>query len=97
VASALAAMVNGFPGQHLTGRDPEEETGPRPIDALEQLAMPVLVAVGERDVPCFREMSETLARGIPGARYHVEPGAGHMINMEHPAEITDLLLEFLDG
>jgi pimeloyl-ACP methyl ester carboxylesterase len=94
VAAALSAMVSGYPGQHLTGHDPHE-TGPRLIDALEQVTMPTLVAVGERDVPCFREMSEVLAREIPGARYHVEPGAGHMINMEHPAQITGLLLDFL--
>jgi pimeloyl-ACP methyl ester carboxylesterase len=94
VASALSAMVNGYPGQHLTGDDPHERAG-RLIDALGQMTVPTLVAVGERDVPCFREMSQTLARDIPGARYHVEPGAGHMINMEHPAQITELLLEFL--
>jgi pimeloyl-ACP methyl ester carboxylesterase len=62
---------------------------------LGQVTTPTLVAVVERDVPCFREMSPTLARDIPGARFHLEPGAGHMINMEHPAEITRLLLEFL--
>ena len=48
VASALAAMVAGYPGQHWTGYDPHQQTEPRPIDALEDLTMPVLVAVGER-------------------------------------------------
>ena len=39
--------------------------GPRPICALDELAMPVLVAVGEHDVPGFREMSAVLARASP--------------------------------
>jgi 3-oxoadipate enol-lactonase len=96
VASSLAAMVGGYPGQHWIGHDPYQQTGPGPIDALEQLVMPVLVAVGERDVPCFREMAAVLARRIPGARYHVVAGAGHMINMEQPAAVNALLAQFLD-
>ena len=96
VASSLAAMVGGYPGQHWIGHDPHQQTGPGPIDALEQLVMPVLVAVGERDVPGFREMAAVLARRIPGARYHVVAGAGHMINMEQPAAVNALLARFLD-
>ena len=57
--------------------------------------MPVLVAVGEQDVPGFREMSAVLGRRIPGARCHVVPGAGHMINMEQPAAVNELLARFL--
>jgi len=96
VASALADMVAGYPGQHWTGHDPHEQSEPRLIEALEQFTMPALVAVGERDVPGFREMSAVLARRIPGARYHVVAGAGHMITMEQPAAVSELLTQFLD-
>ena len=51
--------------------------------------------MGERDVPGFREMSAVLARRIPGAAYHVVADAGHMINMEQPAAVNDLLIGFL--
>ena len=61
------------------------------------MAGPALVAVGERDVPGFREMSAVLARRIPGAAYHVVANAGHMINMEQPAAVNDLLTRFLEG
>jgi pimeloyl-ACP methyl ester carboxylesterase len=96
VASALAAMVAGYPGQHWTSRDPHLETGPRPLCALPQLTMPGLVAVGEHDVPGFREMSAVLARGLPAAQYHVVPDAGHMINMEQPSAVNALLSRFLE-
>jgi 3-mercaptopyruvate sulfurtransferase SseA/pimeloyl-ACP methyl ester carboxylesterase len=96
LASSLAVMVAGYPGQHWTGHDPHQQAGPQPLDALESLSMPVLVAVGEQDVPGFREMSAVLARRIPGAQHHVVPGAGHMINMERPAEVNELLTGFLD-
>jgi len=94
LAAALAAMVAGYPGQHWLGQDPHREIRP-PIDVLEGICVPALVAVGERDVPGFREMSAVLARRIPGAAYRVVAGAGHMVNMEQPAAINDLLISFV--
>ncbi len=91
LAAALAAMVAGYPGQHWLGQDPHLPARP-PIDVLEGVAVPTLVAVGQRDVPGFREMAAVLARRIPGAAYHVVAGAGHMINMEQPAAVNDLLI-----
>ena len=96
VSDQLATMVAAYPGQHWIGHDPHEEEGQRPIDVLEELAMPVLVLAGEHDVPGFREMSAVLARRIPGAWYHVVAEAGHMINMEQPAAVNDVLTRFLD-
>ncbi|HEY7143282.1 MAG TPA: hypothetical protein VH637_03475 [Streptosporangiaceae bacterium] len=37
-----------------------------------------------------------IARRIPGARYHVVSGAGHMTSMEQPAAVNRLLDTFLD-
>jgi 3-oxoadipate enol-lactonase len=95
LAGQLAAMVAGYPGQHWIGHDPHEPDGRPLIDALADLTMPALVLVGEQDVPGFREMSAVLARRIPGARYHVVPGAGHMVNMEQAEAVSDLLAGFL--
>ena len=94
LASALAAMVAGYPGQHWLGQDPHRQVQPQPIDMLQDVAMPVLVVVGERDVPGFREMSAVLARRIPGATYRLVADAGHMINMEQPAAVNELLIRF---
>jgi len=96
VASALATMVAGYPGQHWTGHDPHQPAQPQPIDVLEELTMPVLVAVGQHDVPGFLEMSAVLARRLPGAQYHRVAGAGHMINLEQPDAVNTLLTGFLD-
>ncbi len=95
LAARLAAMVAGYPGQHWLGQDPHRRPDPRPIDALEDVTVPTLIAVGQFDVPGFREMSAVLARRIPGAQYHVVAGAGHMINMEQPAVVRKLLIRFL--
>jgi len=38
------------------------------------------------------DMITDLARRIPGAAYHVVADAGHMVNMEQPAAINELLI-----
>jgi len=95
VAGRLAAMVAGYPGQHWTGQDPHAPDERRLIDALADVAGPALVLVGEQDVPGFREMAAELARRIPGARHEVVPDAGHLVNMEQPAVVNELLDQFL--
>ena len=94
LASQLAGMVAGYPGQHWLGQDPHRQVTPQPIDVLEDVAAPSLVVVGDQDVPGFREMSAVLARRIPGATYRVIAGAGHMVSMEQPAAISELLSRF---
>jgi pimeloyl-ACP methyl ester carboxylesterase len=97
LASRLAAMVAAYPGQHWLGQDPHQDARPQPLDALEDLPMPALVAVGDHDVPGFREMSAVLARRLPGAAYQVIADAGHMVSMEQPAAVNELLTAFLDS
>jgi 3-oxoadipate enol-lactonase len=95
LADRLAAMVAGYPGQHWIGRDPHEPDEYPLIEALAELAMPALVVVGEQDVPGFREMSAVLARRLPAARYAEVADAGHMVCMERPAAVSQLLSRFL--
>ena len=71
--------------------DPLEQ---RP-DALGRLALPTLVAVGERDMPDFRDGAEMLARTLPHARYAVIQGAGHLPPLDTPEAFRELVLGFL--
>jgi 2-succinyl-6-hydroxy-2,4-cyclohexadiene-1-carboxylate synthase len=50
-------------------------------DRLGELAMPVLLVVGEHD-PKFRGIAEDMAGAIPAARLEVVPGAGHAVHLE---------------
>ncbi len=55
----------------------------------------VLFLVGEKDAPApaMRKLHEKL----PGSRYVELPGAGHISNMDRPAEFTRAVREFLAG
>jgi pimeloyl-ACP methyl ester carboxylesterase len=56
-----------------------------------------LVAVGENDIPDFRQIAERLAREIEDAEYALIPGAGHLPSFERPEATAALVSSFLEG
>ncbi len=65
-------------------------------DALARLAVPVLVLAGERDDNAPAAMMERMAGRIPGARFEVIAGAGHLAHFERPAAFRAAVTAFLD-
>jgi pimeloyl-ACP methyl ester carboxylesterase len=71
---------------------------PEPPDAwshLSEVAVPVLVVVGDLDLRHFQERCAWLAEHIPDAELVVMPGAAHLPGLEQPEEFAALLREFL--
>jgi 3-oxoadipate enol-lactonase len=62
---------------------------------LSTLTMPVLVVVGEDDKPDFQAIAEHLASEIPGAELATVPGAGHLVGVDRPDALNELLVDFL--
>jgi pimeloyl-ACP methyl ester carboxylesterase len=62
---------------------------------LDQIRVPTLLIVGERDVADIQAIVKLLAEEVKGARTEVIPGAAHMPNMEDPQRVNRLLVEFL--
>lgn len=63
--------------------------------SLAAIHVPTLVLVGSDDALTPPAMAETLATGIAGARLVKIPGAGHMSNLEEPAEFNTAVEAFL--
>jgi 2-succinyl-6-hydroxy-2,4-cyclohexadiene-1-carboxylate synthase len=59
-------------------------------DRLGELAMPVTLAVGERDEK-FRRIAAEMAVRIPRAPVAIVPGVGHAVHLEAPEAISVLL------
>jgi 2-succinyl-6-hydroxy-2,4-cyclohexadiene-1-carboxylate synthase len=59
-------------------------------DRLPQLAIPVTLVVGERDVK-FRAIAQRMADALPDAEVHVVPEAGHAVQLEAPEAVAALL------
>lgn len=56
---------------------------------------PVLLAWGERDTWIPPERSQALAALIPGIETHPIAGAGHLVQLDAPAQLTAALVDFL--
>jgi 3-oxoadipate enol-lactonase len=80
----------------LQAESEAEEVGTESID-LSAVTARTLVVVGELDKQDFHEISERLAREIPGARHVVVEGAGHLPALERPGETSRLIREFLQA
>ncbi|MFJ8546594.1 4-carboxymuconolactone decarboxylase [Streptomyces sp. NPDC093586] len=63
---------------------------------LGQVGVPTLVLVGSDDQVTGPAEARTLVAGIPDARLAVVPGASHLVPVEQPAAVTDLLVRHFD-
>ena len=79
--------VNGFIGCAAALADHDYAS------AVASVKRPVLFLVGEKDAPApaMRKLNEKLN----GSRYVEMPGAGHISNMDRPAEFNRAIREFL--
>ncbi|MDB5074996.1 MAG: alpha/beta fold hydrolase [Chloroflexi bacterium] len=63
---------------------------------LGEIRVPTLIVVGAGDVPDILDQADLLDREIAGARKIVLPRVAHVLNMERPAEINAMILDFLE-
>ncbi len=59
--------------------------------------VPSVVLVGDRDRLTPPECAECIAEALPGSELTVYPGAGHMVMMERPAEVSAVLTDLVAG
>lgn len=66
--------------------------------ALDAAALPVLALWGEHDITGDPQaIGRSLTQGHPERRWHVEPGAGHWLQYERPAEVNRQLTSWFNG
>jgi 3-oxoadipate enol-lactonase len=61
-----------------------------------KIAVPTLVVVGEEDRSTPVDLVRACADAIPGARFEVLTGAGHIPSIEQPAALARLIENFLE-
>ena len=62
---------------------------------LGEIRAPIRILVGDRDNPAMPHCANFLARGIPGARVELIPGADHLLNLSRPDAFDSALGGFL--
>lgn len=63
---------------------------------LDEIRAPALVVAGDAEMPVLLDQARFLAGAIPGARLCIVEGAGHIVNMERPAEYERIILDWLE-
>jgi 3-oxoadipate enol-lactonase len=66
-------------------------------ETLASIDVPVLVAVGEEDQVTPPADAEAMVRRLPKARFLRIAGAGHLVPLERPREVSAALLDLLQG
>jgi 3-oxoadipate enol-lactonase len=100
VDTAVRAKVSAM-NRALYDRDAEinaiewQEPAQPASERLEQLRVPTLAIVGDRDQPIIIATAQTLAERVPGVRLVTMPNTAHVPNMEQPDEFNRLVLDFL--
>jgi 3-oxoadipate enol-lactonase len=93
----LAQIVRECSGWNWVHESPAGGIDPPAGHRLNEVHVPTLVIVGERDLPDFQRIADRLAAQIPFARKVVMHGVGHMSNMENIQEFNSIVLSFLQG
>ncbi len=75
----------------LSGMDKILNKSPR------TLSRPLLILVGEHDLPILLSYAQEWQKRKPDAQLRVIPNAGHCANMDNPAEFNRILAEFINS
>jgi len=96
VVERVRTMIEGNSPRGIAGaqRGMAERRDSTPLLAM--INVPVLVIAGAEDTLTPVAEADSLRNGIRGARIHVIQRAGHLSNMEQPAEFNSALLGFIE-
>ena len=74
---------------------PFEQTNPPAVKRLNEIKVPSLIIIGDKDTPAVQTAAEAAATGIAGAKKVTMKDADHLPQMDNPEEFNRTLKEFL--
>jgi 3-oxoadipate enol-lactonase len=57
--------------------------------------VPTLIVVGDKDKYTTMEMGQYLHKEIEGSKLEIIPDCGHMVHIEQPEKLNEVIGEFL--
>jgi 3-oxoadipate enol-lactonase len=69
---------------------------PSDLKRMPDLKVPTLILVAEWDIPDVQAMAGAAQVLIPGSKRVVVKDAGHLMQMEHPKEVAELISDFVE-
>jgi 3-oxoadipate enol-lactonase len=93
--SRLMQIWSDYSGWHFANRDPVQSADPPAVRRLEEIRVPALVIVGERDFADHHAIADVLERRMPNAQKVVISDVGHVSMMEAPEQFNETVSAFL--
>ena len=94
VAEKLQETLQAYSGAIWAEGDREEPAMPD-LDRLPFLNVPTLLLTGAADLPDFRLIAELVEAAAPDVQRIDYAGAGHMLNLERPENVSAEVIKFL--
>lgn len=95
-APKLKQMIDDYSGWQWENNDPYTGIAPYPPEILSKIKVPVLIIVGELDLPDYKILADIQKKYIPNSKEVILSGAGHALSIENPKEFNKIVLSFLD-
>jgi 3-oxoadipate enol-lactonase len=97
IRRAAMSVIREFPGAEYlaTERDHVERDWTVP-ERLSEIEIPTIVVAGDHETPGFRGYAEEAARGIPGARLEIFENCGHLLPLEEPDHVADIIIHVVE-
>jgi pimeloyl-ACP methyl ester carboxylesterase len=89
------AMIERAPVRAVVGALTALRDRPDSTSLLPSISVPTLITVGDEDVLTPPSESRAMHAAIPNSRLEIIHGAGHLANLERPANFNHILGEFL--
>ncbi len=83
--------------QNLTHSGRLATAGKPAVRHLSEITVPVLIVVGESDIPDVHAHCGAIQAGIAHARRIIVRGAGHLVFLEKPDEFNKIVADFLSA
>jgi pimeloyl-ACP methyl ester carboxylesterase len=87
----IERIIKDYKGWHFLRNDPREEMNS--IERLEELNLPIKIIIGNKDSDIQMEVVEKLRKEV-NAKIEVIENSGHMVNLEKPDIVNDLISSF---
>ena len=95
IAERMKEIGYDYSFWHFTNHYSEYVVKPPAAQQIDKISLPTLIITAEYDLKACREVADLLEQNIANAKKVVIANAGHIMNMEKPAEFNKVIIDWM--